>query len=175
MLLGFTWLDFVLLAIVIVSSLISLKRGFFREALSLAIWLFSVIAAMVFSEHLAAFLKPYVEGTITSPSLLKVIAIALMFVLCLLVGGLCSLLLSQLIKLTGLTGTDRLLGMVFGALRGVLVILILLIIGQKMLPLSEELWWQDSVLIPHFLRLETWTVSTAFQLRDWLLPLVAEL
>ncbi len=175
MLLGFTWLDLVLLAIVCVSSLISLKRGFFREALSLLIWIFSLVAAVVFSEHLAVFLKPYLATIVSSPSLLKVIAIALMFVLCLLVGGLCSLLLSQLIKLTGLSGTDRLLGMVFGALRGMLVILILLIIGQKMLPLAQEQWWQESILIPHFLRLETWTVSMAIQLRDWLLPMVAGL
>ncbi len=173
MLFSLSGLDWVLVAIIVISSLISLKRGFFREALSLIIWMLAIIIAMVFSDPLAALLKPFVEPHITSPSLLKVVAIVLMFVMCLLVGGLCSLLLSQLIRLTGLTGTDRLLGTIFGALRGTLVVLVLLIVGQKLLPLSQEIWWQQSTLIPHFLRLEAWTVSTAIQLRDWLLPLVA--
>lgn len=175
MLFSLSWLDWVLLAIILISSLISLKRGFFREALSLAIWFFSIMIAVVFSEHLAVLLQPLLAPNITSPSLLKVIAIVVMFVLCLLVGGLCSLLMAQLIKITGLTGTDRLLGTVFGALRGTLVVLILLMVGQKILPLAQEFWWQQSVLVPHFLRLETWTVSIAIELRDWLLPMVAGL
>ena len=166
------WLDWVLLAIVVVSSLISLKRGFFREALSLVIWVVSVGIAIVFADAMAAFLLPHLQPHITSPSLLKVIAIVLLFIMSLIIGGLCSLLLSQLVRLTGLTGTDRLLGTVFGALRGVLVVLVLLMVSQKILPLAQESWWQHSALVPHFLRLESWTVSTATQLRDWLLPLV---
>ena len=167
------WLDWVLLVVIAISSLISLKRGFFREALSLIIWVIAVAVAVIFSEPMAAFLQPYLQPHVTSPSLLKVIAIVLLFIVCLLVGGLCSLLLSQLIRLTGLTGTDRLLGTVFGALRGILLVLVILMVGQKLLPLPQENWWQQSTLIPHFLRLESWTVSTAIQLRDWLLPLVA--
>lgn len=172
MLLSLNWLDWVLLAIVVISTLISLKRGFFREALSLVIWVLAVFISVVFADHLAVTIKPWLAPHVESPSLLKVIAIVSMFVLCLLVGGLLSLLLSQLIRLTGLSGTDRLLGTVFGALRGALLVLVLLMVGQKLLPLSQEFWWQQSSLVPHFLRLESWTVSMAVQLRDWLLPLL---
>jgi membrane protein required for colicin V production len=164
----FLWLDWLLLLIVVVSALLSLRRGFLREALSLLIWVVSVVLSIMFHEQLASLLEPY----LSSPSIRKVAAIILLFTLCLIMGGLLSVLLSQLVQLTGLTGTDRLLGMIFGALRGVVVIVVLLLVGQNILPLRQELWWQQSVLIPHFLLLESWIVSAALYIRDLILPLM---
>lgn len=168
---AFNWMDWVLLAVVAVSALISLKRGFLREALSLVIWFASIILSLMFYKPLAQLLQPYIE----SPSLQQLAAIIGLFVTCLVIGGLLSFLLSQLVAVSGLGGTDRLLGMVFGALRGVVVVVVVLMIGKKMLPLDQELWWQQSMLLPHFLRLETWTVSAALYLKDLLVPLFAQL
>lgn len=168
---AFNWVDWVLLALVAISSLISLKRGFIREALSLVIWFASIILSLMFYKPLAQLLQPYID----SPSLQQIAAIGGLFVICLIIGGLCSFLLSQLVAATGLSGTDRLLGMVFGALRGVVVVVVVLMIGKKILPLEQEVWWQQSMLLPHFLRLETWTVSAALYLKDLLVPLFAQL
>ena len=83
-------------------------------------------------------------------------ACALLFVVTLLVGGLINFLLAQLIRATGLTGTDRLLGMVFGAARGLFLVVIL--IGLLSLaPVEQDTWWQQSTLIPHFLLIADWS------------------
>ena len=162
------WLDWAILAIILVSTLISVKRGFFREALSLFIWLFAIVASVMFSDQLAVLLQPHID----SPSLAKLLAMVCLFVLSLIVGGIVSLLLSQLIRFTGLSGTDKLLGTVFGALRGVLVVIVTLMIARNMLPLEQESWWKASLVAPHFLRMETWMVSMATELKDMVLPLI---
>lgn len=64
-------------------------------------------------------------------------------------------MLSALVNKTGLSGTDRLLGAVFGAARGILVISALLLVAQ-LTPSQQSGWWQGSVLIPHFAPIENW-------------------
>lgn len=167
----FSWVDWVLLAIVALSALLSLTRGFLREVLSLAIWIAASVLSIMFHEKLAVLLQPHIG----SPSLTKIAAIGLLFVLCLIMGGLISFVLSKLIKVTGLTATDRLLGTVFGALRGVVVIVVILMVGRRMLPLDQEQWWQQSVLIPHFSRLEEWVVQAALALKELVMPFLSGL
>ena len=104
---SFNWVDLVILGIVVISSLISLSRGFVKEALSLVIWIFAGVVAWMFGGSLAHHLQPYID----IPSVRTIPACALLFVVTLLVGGLINFLLAQLIRATGLTGTDRLLGM----------------------------------------------------------------
>jgi len=73
----------------------------------------------------------------------------------LILGSLISFLLSQLIEKTGLTGSDRLLGMLFGIARGaVLVSLLVMLAGLT--PLPEDPWWKQSLLIPPFQALAMW-------------------
>ena len=162
------WADWVLVAMVLISSLISLKRGFIREVLSLVIWLFAIVLSVMFHEQLAVLIQPYIE----SPSLRKLVALFSLFILCLVVGGFFNFLLSQLVHWTGLTGTDRLLGMVFGALRGVVLVVLLMRI-RTVLPLDQEQWWQSSILIPHFERMESWVMMQGFAIRDFIMPMLA--
>jgi membrane protein required for colicin V production len=63
-----------------------------------------------------------------------------------------------LVKATGLTGTDRVLGMVFGLFRGALLVVILIAV-LKLTPLVNDPWWSESTLIEHFEKLETWSRS----------------
>jgi membrane protein required for colicin V production len=85
-------------------------------------------------------------GAIASPGLRLWSSRLLMFLLVLIAGGLLNSLIAVLIKKSGLTGTDRVLGMLFGAARGVLVIGIIVMIFQLM-ELEEEPWWQESRLV----------------------------
>ncbi|MGH1441030.1 MAG: CvpA family protein [Cellvibrionaceae bacterium] len=144
------WADWAILAILAISSLISLKRGFVKEALSLAIWIIALAIASLFSPKLAPMLSAYIEA----PSLQQMAAFASLFVATLLIGGAVNYLLATLIKATGLSGTDRLLGILFGLVRGLIIVMVILLYVPKLVPLNEDSWWQQSALIPHFLNFE---------------------
>src|SRR5210317_701827 len=115
--------DWIIVAIVAISGLISLWRGFVREALSLVIWIAATSIALFFSDLLSGHLAVWID----TPSLRKVAAFVILFVATLIVGGMISHIIAALVKMTGLTGTDRVLGMVFGVARGLLIVLALLI------------------------------------------------
>ncbi len=163
------WADWVIVAVIVLSALISLKRGFIKEVLSLFIWLFAVILSVMFHEQLAVILTPYID----SPSLRKLVALFCLFIACLFLGGFFNFMLSHLVHWTGLTGTDRLLGTIFGALRGVVVLVVLIMMSLTVLPLDQEQWWQTSTLIPHFQRMETWVMTQGLAIRDFILPLLS--
>lgn len=145
------WIDYVLIGVIAISALISLVRGFFKEALSLITWIAAFFVAKIYHAHLATLLIDYVSA----PSLRLVIAFAAIFIVTLILGGLINHALSQLIQRTGLTGTDRALGMIFGALRGVAIV-ILLVLAAGATPMPQDSWWQQSILIEHFQKLAIW-------------------
>ena len=149
---SFNWLDAVIFAVIAVSALISLTRGFIREALSLVTWVVAGVVAWMFGGDLSGYLSPYID----TPSLRVISACALLFVATLIAGGLVNFLLAQLVRATGLTGTDRFLGMFFGAARGILLIVV--VVGVLSLsPVVHDAWWRDSVLVPHFLLVADWS------------------
>ncbi len=139
------WLDFFIIGVIAISTIISLFRGFTKEAISLASWVIAFWVALGFSAELAAEL----EGWIHSPTARLAAAFALLFVVTVILGGVVNFLVSQLVEKTGLSGTDRALGAVFGLVRGVLIVVVLtLLAGLTTLP--KEHWWQQSALIGGF-------------------------
>lgn len=151
------WADWTILAIVVVSSLISIYRGFVKEALSLAIWVAAIVIAMWFDDRLA----PLLSGLSDTPSVVHSLAFALLFLGTLVVGAMVNYLIGQLVKMTGLTGTDRLFGMIFGLARGLVVVMALLMWLPHVLPVDQDPWWKESVLIPRFLDFEDWASGLA--------------
>lgn len=148
----FSWVDGLILATVAISALISLMRGFIKEALSLVTWVVAAVITWMFAGSLAQYLTPYID----TPSLRVISAGALLFCAALMTGGLLNFLLTQLVRATGLSGTDRFLGMFFGAARGGL----LAVVAVGLLSLSpavHDAWWRDSTLIPHFLLVADWS------------------
>ena len=149
---SFSWVDWAIIAIILVSGLISLKRGFVREALSLVIWIVAGAVAWLFGGALAEHLGGFIE----TPSARIIAACGILFVATLLVGALISFLLGELVRATGLTGTDRLLGMVFGVARGARLVVVL--VGLLSLaPVQQDSWWRESSLVPHFLMVADWS------------------
>ena len=149
---AFTWVDWAIIAIVAVSSLVSLTRGFVKEALSLVTWIIAGVIAWMFG----GALSQHLVGYIATPSLQVIAACAILFVATLLVGALVNFLIGELVRVTGLSGTDRVLGMVFGAARGGL--LVVLLVGLLSLaPVQQDAWWQQSTLLPHFLIVADWS------------------
>ncbi len=149
------WADFTILAVLLFSGLISLKRGFVKEALSLAVWVIALIVAGTFREPMSQLLT----DVIATPSLRLVAAFAILFVITLIIGGLINHLVAHLVSVTGLGGTDRFLGFLFGVFRGGLVVVAIVIIVPGFVPVEEDQWWQDSVLIPQFVALKSVTLE----------------
>lgn len=157
------WLDWTIIGVIAVSALISLARGFVREAFSLAIWVLAFWVSWSFFRDLAIPLG----GWIGSPTVRLGVAFGLLMLATLIVGGLVNYLIIQLVERTGMSGTDRLVGMVFGAARGVLLVAILVLLAG-LTPLPGEPWWHSSALVGYFQEL-------AFWLRELLPPEIADL
>lgn len=145
------WIDYAIIIIIALSSLISLIRGFIREALSLASWIIAFWVALTFSTLLA----PYFQAYIQSDAVRYAVAFILLFIATLIVGAIVNFVITQFIEKTGLSGTDRLLGVVFGFARGVLLVAIILL-SAHMTAIPKEQVWQQSELIPVFTPVENW-------------------
>ncbi|AGH45441.1 CvpA family protein [Paraglaciecola psychrophila] len=145
------WIDYAILCVTLLSAVISIIRGFVKEAISLAIWFSAFFIASQFYADLATYLTKFDDLMIRNG-----VAIAILFVSTLVIGGLVNYLISQLVQFTGLTGTDRALGLVFGALRGVLIVSALLFFLDTFTPVSASTWWETSVLIPEFSLIIEW-------------------
>ncbi len=139
------WADYIIIGIIALSSLVSLIRGFAREALSLASWFAASFIAWYFFRDLAVRLEPW----LSTPSVRLGVAFVLLLVVSLLIGSLINFLIAKFIDMTGLSGTDRVVGMLFGALRGVLLVIIIVTLAG-LTPLSSDSWWSQSVLIQYF-------------------------
>lgn len=154
------WADWAIVAILGISSLISIKRGFVKEAISLVKWALAFFIAVAFADRLALLFTDLVD----SVSLRFLIAFIVLFALTLIVGSMVVYLLGELVKMTGLSGTDRLFGMVFGLARGVIVVMALLILLPMAFPVRQDEWWQQSMLIPQLALMEQWCRDTFAQL-----------
>lgn len=141
------WIDLVFIALIVISGLISLYRGFVREIFSLATWIIAAWVGIQYSSAVAVYLP---EG-ISDVTLRLGLAFAGIFILVLILGGIAGVLANRIVRGSGLTGTDRSLGVVFGVLRGALIVTVLVFVASLTL-FPEESWWQESAMVPHFER-----------------------
>ena len=136
-----TWFDWLVIGIIVASGAIGYLRGLVNEAIALAAWL----AAIWFAWRLGASVEPMLGEWSRVPELRIWAARAIIFVLIMMVGGFLAWGVRKVVHSTGLTRPDRVLGALFGVLRGAIVIG-LIVIGLQLGELDREEWWLGAQL-----------------------------
>ena len=128
-----SWIDLVVLAILLLSALVGLARGFVREALGLCAW----VGAAVLAGRLYGQVLPFARRTIGDDAVADPVAFAVVFVVLLIAFLLIATALGTLVRGSLLGGIDRLAGFAFGLLRGFAVLVIAFLVVAPLLPVSE--------------------------------------
>lgn len=136
-----TIFDYAVIAIVAFSALLSITRGLVFEIVSLLAWIIAFFVASRYSINVAPLLSDWVADE----SIRTLVAFSLTFFLTLTVTMLASRLLSLLAKGIGLGLIDRMLGALFGIVRGAVIVLFL-VIAAGFTPLPQQPFWQQAVL-----------------------------
>ncbi|PXZ08291.1 colicin V production protein [Gilliamella apicola] len=145
------WIDYTIIGVIVLSALISIVRGFIKESLSLISWVLAFFIASRFYMYITRYLT-YFESDVVRIA----VAIAILFVATLIVCSIITYIISQFVQKTGLSGTDRVLGVYLGIIRGILVVAAVLFFVDTFTPLSQTLEWEQSLLIPHFQIIIRW-------------------
>ena len=136
-----SWVDLVIITICFASAAFGALRGFAKETLSLVTWVAGIWLAWNFS-----WVATYFMGEWAAAPELKVwVGRLIVFVVVLVSGGLAGQMVGSLIKQTGLSGTDRVLGSIFGLGRGA-IILGLAVLVLEMVGLDQDPWWREARL-----------------------------
>jgi membrane protein required for colicin V production len=142
------WVDWVLIAVLTVSIVMGIFRGFTREILGLASWVLAIVAALV----LAPFMDDLLTARIPTASLRSAAAHGLVFFGGLIVGALITAAIVAAVRKSPLSTVDRAVGGGFGLLRGVLIALVCVyLVG--MTPARNDKWWSDSMFVVQLDRL----------------------
>jgi membrane protein required for colicin V production len=145
-------IDWAILTVLLISALISIKRGFVKEILSLISWMAAFVIARIFSGHLDVLLLQWIQ----TPSARYGAAFGILFAMTLIIGSMLNHLVGELVRAIGLAGTDRMFGIVFGVTRG-LIMVTAAVYGLQMTAFSQDPWWLESNLIPHFELMVSWS------------------
>jgi membrane protein required for colicin V production len=139
-----TGADVLILLVLLASTIYGLVRGFVREAVSLVFWIAAIWAAWKF----APLVEPHLGGLLADPAVSPWVARLVVLILVLLVGTIVGMLLRHFTSSAGLGPLDRVLGLLFGLVRGSLLVG-LMIIGAELVHLNHEPWWTQSKLVPY--------------------------
>ncbi|MDP0562062.1 MAG: CvpA family protein [Candidatus Endonucleobacter sp. (ex Gigantidas childressi)] len=161
---GFNWIDGAILGIVLVSALISLMRGFVKEVLSLITWSMAAVLIWAFGDDFAVYFNDYIANHTTR----LMVACVVLLVATLIVGGAINRVIVKFIGAAGWSIPDRLAGMLFGGMRGCLIIVSLTGL-MKIIPLEENMDLKSSVLLPTFLVLADWSRQKTAVITNFLL------
>lgn len=146
-----SWIDFAIFGLILLSCAISVIRGFVKEAISLVSWIMSFILAWQLHTGFARLFGTSIENN----NWRLITAFVVLFVLLLIMFAVVSFFATKIVQRTGLTGVDRAVGVVFGFIRGALLVTVLVALaGLTTLPSSEA--WDDSLMVDYFEGIAIW-------------------
>jgi membrane protein required for colicin V production len=135
-----TLFDLGVAAILVISIAISLLRGLSREMVSLAVWVGGFILATYFGSFVAGYMPDSLQ-----PLWAALLGFLIIFAVVLILGWIVSMALSSAVRASGLAPADRALGLLFGLVRGLLVVLVIVLLAG-LTPLPRERVWRDAFL-----------------------------
>lgn len=141
----FSGIDILILLLIFISIAISVVRGFFKEAVSLATWVSAVLITLMFTSRFASLLP---RDTIESPEARYAISALVLFFSSLILGGLINYLFQKILTASERTAVDLWLGIGFGAVRGVVIVTLLVLLANLIPTFKQEAWWRQSAFIP---------------------------
>jgi membrane protein required for colicin V production len=139
------WVDLAIIAVIGLSVLTGLFRGFVKELVALCVWALAIWLGFTYSQSLDPWIKPYIQ----EQSARTAVSFIIILFATLFLGGVVNALLSFILKRAGLSGTDRTLGMGFGFIRGVFIVA-LIMVAVRMTSLPYEQYSKDSQLYARF-------------------------
>ena len=131
--LGLNFADWFILVVLVASGLISFSRGFTKEFLSLFLWIAAFIAAISL-EYLAT---PKINEYIGNPEISKILSYVVVFIVFIFIGGILIKFISKIIKWSGASGFDRFLGVLFGLIRGLIVLFVIFLLLPSSLKTTD--------------------------------------
>ena len=152
------WVDLTILGVIAISAVIGWLRGFVREVLSVGAWIAAAWIAAKYYEQVATMITPYLPSSdIAVPAAFGVVFVGALILLSILAA-----VISRLARVSALSPLDSTLGIVFGILRGALVVVVAYIAGAMLLPVDR---WpppvQNARLLPYIYRGATTLVAMA--------------
>lgn len=148
------WVDLSIIAIIGLSIITGMFRGFVKELVALCIWALAVWLAYSNSASLDPFLEKYIHDQTAR----TIAGFVLIMIAVLVVGGIFNAILGFILKKSGLSGTDRILGMGFGFVRGVFLVALVMVV-IKMTSLPHEAYSRESALYARFDPAVAWLYS----------------
>ena len=136
--------DYIILAIIVISAVMGLVRGLLREAIAVITWFLAIVLAWSFGSSL----EPYLGGVLEGSPLRIWMARVIIFVFVLLLGGAVAVILGHFVRVSMFSGMDKFLGFVFGVIRGIVVVGAFTIAVQA-LRMDEDASWNRSKLMPY--------------------------
>ena len=139
-----SWVDLVIITVCFASAAFGAMRGFAKETLSLVTWIAAIWVAWNFSWMVTYFLGEWAAA----PELKIWAGRVIVFVVVLVAGGIAGRMAGSLVRYSGLSGTDRVLGSIFGLGRGA-IILGLAVLVLEITGLDQDPWWREARLSPY--------------------------
>jgi membrane protein required for colicin V production len=141
----FTAFDYAVMAVIALSALRGAWRGFIGEIFGLIGWIVAFLVACRYVERVVPWIPAHWPGGALTQWL---IAFALIVIGVVLVAGVANALLGRIVQVSGLSGVDRSLGLMFGLVRGVVLVLILVVLGG-LTELPQQDFWRNALLRPY--------------------------
>ena len=144
--------DHIFAIILLLSGAVGYFRGFIRESIALATWLIGLWVAW----HFAYLVNPWLGGALAEPGVREWMGRAIVLLIVLLVGSLIGSIVSHYARrAVGLAALDRILGSVFGLVRGVVIVGLLVLAGRAA-ELDGEPWWGETRSMPAAAAVANW-------------------
>ncbi|MBZ3691091.1 CvpA family protein [Phyllobacterium calauticae] len=131
-----TLLDGILLGITLVSAILAMVRGFSREVLSVVSWAAAAAAAYLFYKPVVPFLAPY----ISNETIAQIAAAGIVFIVTLIIVSVITMKIADFIIDSRIGALDRTLGFLFGAARGVLLVVVAMLFFNWLVTDNQPAW-----------------------------------